>query len=210
MSISSKIRDARFSKAVFGGYKSEDVDKFLDEIQDDFQKFSLCQEELKSENERLKRKIEQFKAEESVIKRAIINSQQIADASLIDAGVKSKYILKDASEKAEQMVRIAKENADKKLEIAKKLQENTVRFKKDLIKCYQEQVEALRGLSEESVAEIEKELFKLDETTEKFSGGGEQKFMDIESRAVKDDLRARFLSELAVKNGLNKTKEIPI
>ncbi|MDR1364263.1 MAG: DivIVA domain-containing protein [Oscillospiraceae bacterium] len=204
----SQVRDARFSRAVIGGYKPCDVDKFLDEIQDTFREMSIQHNDLKEEIECLKRKIDQFRSEEATIRRAIINSQQIAEASVIDAGVKSKYILKDASEKANKMMSIAKSDAKKKLNISKRLYEHTEKLKGELIKRFEEQIAFLKNLPCDPITEIEEELFSVDSLTKNFNEEKEI-FSNVPEKSNEDanannegGIRAKFLSELAIQNGV--------
>jgi DivIVA domain-containing protein len=195
----AQVREIKFSRSAIGGYKPSEVDKFLDDIQDTFREMSIKNDELEDEIKRLNRQIERFKAEESSIRKAIINSQQIADATVIDAGVKSKYILKDASNKAAKILKIAKDGAEKRMEISKQLYERSENLKTDLIKRFEEQIKFLKSISSEPVSEIEKKLFMLDETAQKFSDDHEIFSISFED---KEDPRDKFLSELAVQSGI--------
>lgn len=168
MITANDIKNVRFGRKTMGGYNPGDVDRFLDDVHEAFKEFEAQNTKIRHEVEELNAKIEKFKDDEMSIRRAIINAQQIADASMIDAGVKSKFILKDASEKAAKIVELAKNDAQNKLSVSKKLYTAAKQFKDEIIKSYESQIVAIREINIENIMEIEKELFAIDETAKRF------------------------------------------
>jgi cell division septum initiation protein DivIVA len=119
--LKRELEDARFSRAAFG-YRSADVDNFMDELERKLDVAIAERDELVGLIEKLKNEILSLRSEKEAITRAIVNSEKIAQASVIDAGVKSKYILRDASEKAAKMMNSANDEYERKINEAKKTQ----------------------------------------------------------------------------------------
>ena len=117
--LKRELEDARFSRAAFG-YRSADVDNFMDELERKLDVAIAERDELVGLIEKLKNEILSLRSEKEAITRAIVNSEKIAQASVIDAGVKSKYILRDASEKAAKMMNSANDEYERKISEAKK------------------------------------------------------------------------------------------
>ena len=112
------IINVSFRKSNFSGYRSEDVDDFIDEVKDSYDlliKKNIEQKEtndaltaeiarLKKENEELKVYVDQYQKDEDEIKNALISAQKLSDASIREARHKAEIILKDANLKAERIV----------------------------------------------------------------------------------------------------------
>jgi len=126
------IINASFNKSNFGGYKTEDVDIFIDEVKESYElliKKNIEQKEanesLAEENRKLAKKIdllakkvEEYRDEENEIKNALISAQKLSEAAIREARHKAEIILKDAQMKADEKVAsIADEVEEKKEEL---------------------------------------------------------------------------------------------
>ncbi|MDR2073986.1 MAG: DivIVA domain-containing protein [Oscillospiraceae bacterium] len=163
-----KIRNVKFPRKAIGGYNPEDVDRFLDEVLESFEAIELQNKNLQIEIAELNVKVERFREEELEIRRAIVNAQQIADASVVDAGVKSKYIIKEASERAARVLSDARRDFEKTLEVSRQLYNATEQFKCDLLKSYDKQIGLINSVTFEKFVEIDNNLLKNDEFAQKF------------------------------------------
>ena len=123
------IINASFNKSNFGGYKTEDVDIFIDEVKESYElliKKNIEQKEanesLAEENRKLAKKIdllakkvEEYRDEENEIKNALISAQKFSEEAIREARHKAEIILKDAQMKADEKVAsIADEVEEKK------------------------------------------------------------------------------------------------
>ena len=112
------ITNVSFRKAGFSGYRTDDVDTFIDQVRDTveelIQKNQALRDEVAKEKEQtsqmqkkveiLAAKIEEYRSEEDEIKNALVSAQKLGDASIREARHKAEIILKDATLKAEHIV----------------------------------------------------------------------------------------------------------
>jgi len=204
------LGSVRFSRSMIGGYKASEVDKFLDELQEGCKKFFTERDGMVEEIAKLNRRIERFRQEEDLIKKAILNSEQIAQASMIDAGVKSKYILKDASEKAAKMVRHAREESEKEIKIAKKIHDNVENFKNEYLKKLNQQIDFIRSFKNISIKNFDDESFPSDNIVNKFGSIVDDISVEIFSGGAKqndENVRTKFLSEMATSDKKEEISE---
>ena len=165
--LKRSILDIRFSRAAFG-YKASEVDNFIDDLQ---QQISLAVKECNElilENERLKSELKEMKRAQDSITRAIANSEKIAQASVIDASVRSKYILSDASKKASAMVDAANSEYEKKINEAKKINDAVTMFSKSCIQKFEDQIEQMKKFSDIKVSLLDLKNFQIDDVAKQF------------------------------------------
>lgn len=165
--LKRELEDARFSRAAFG-YRSADVDNFMDELEQKLDKAITEREELFNLIEKLKNEILSLRNEKEAITRAIVNSEKIAQASVIDAGVKSKYILRDASEKAAKMVNSANNEYERKINEAKKLNDEIEAFVNDCIKKFGNQIESMKTFTKIPIKSLDLKKFQIDDVAKNF------------------------------------------
>lgn len=165
--LKRELEDARFSRAAFG-YRSADVDNFMDELERKLDVAIAERDELVGLIEKLKNEILSLRSEKEAITRAIVNSEKIAQASVIDAGVKSKYILRDASEKAAKMMNSANDEYERKISEAKKLNEEIEAFVSDCIKKFGNQIESMKTFSRVPIKPLDMKNFQIDDVAKNF------------------------------------------
>ena len=165
--LKRELEDARFSRAAFG-YRSADVDNFMDELERKLDVAIAERDELVGLIEKLKNEILSLRSEKEAITRAIVNSEKIAQASVIDAGVKSKYILRDASEKAAKMMNSANYEYERKINEAKKLNEEIEAFVSDCIKKFGNQIESMKTFSRVPIKPLDMKNFQIDDIAKNF------------------------------------------
>ena len=79
------IKNVSFRRANFGGYKPEDVDAFIDNMQISFEKLINENKELKLTIKKLNERIDKLHEEDSSIKNIILSAQKVAEKSLDEA-----------------------------------------------------------------------------------------------------------------------------
>lgn len=102
-----EIQEKTFEKAVFGGYDMQTVDEFLEPLTEDY--ITLYKENavLKSKMRVLVEKLEEYKAQEESMRKAMVSAQRNADNMIAEAERKAAQILHDA----EGMVRVPEAEA---------------------------------------------------------------------------------------------------
>ena len=109
-----EIQEKTFEKAVFGGYDMQTVDEFLEPLTEDY--ITLYKENaiLKSKMKVLVEKLEEYRAQEQSMRKAIVSAQRTADALVAEAERKSAQILNHAEADAQAK--------DADAEVAKQIQ----------------------------------------------------------------------------------------
>lgn len=91
-----EIQEQTFAKAVFGGYDMQQVDDFLEPLTEDY--ITLYKENavLKSKMKILVEKLEEYRAQEATMKRAMANAQATCDKMIAEAQAKCAAMMNDA------------------------------------------------------------------------------------------------------------------
>lgn len=91
-----EIQEQTFSKAVFGGYDMQQVDDFLEPLTEDY--ITLYKENavLKSKMKILVEKLEEYRAQEGAMKKAMANAQATCDQMIAEAQAKCASMMNDA------------------------------------------------------------------------------------------------------------------
>ena len=108
MFSAADIRDAIFSKAM-SGYKKEEVDQFLAQVEQDYRQFAKSVTEYENKIQTLEQEKETFKASSESIQAVLLNAQKLADQMVADAKAKSEEILQKAQTNIEVMTAQEKE-----------------------------------------------------------------------------------------------------
>ena len=92
-----QIDQISFRRATFGGYDMQSVDEFLEPLTEDY--ITLYKENalLKSKMKVLVSKLEEYRANESSMKDAIVNAQKTCDMMVKEAEAKCAQMLSDAN-----------------------------------------------------------------------------------------------------------------
>ena len=166
------VRSVQFEKNL-RGYRTEDVDRFLDKVeeqlkQDDEQAEQLRKQiaDLTAENQRLHRELQSYEADGEMLKSALINAQRMGENVIREANQKAEEIIHRANLRGDDIIRDANELLQKASDRAdeiineaneKKLAEEreydrvrleVTRFKSDVLNLYRSHVESLSRLPE--------------------------------------------------------------
>ena len=106
-----QIEDVSFRKAGFSGYKTEDVDNFVDGVIDKVRDLQLTNKELQARVDQLSKKVVKYEQQADSVQDAIITAEKTAKNIIREAELKAEAILKDAQTKSDEMIRNAEEAA---------------------------------------------------------------------------------------------------
>jgi cell division initiation protein len=154
------IINASFRKSNFSGYRTEDVDNFLDEVKDSYDLLIKKNVEQKEANESLTEqnnqlqkklevlaaKIEEYRTEEDEIKNALVSAQKLGDASVREARHKAEIIIKDANIKAERIISGTKEELVAQSQEFEQLKQTVSDFRSRLLSAYKEHLTLIDAL----------------------------------------------------------------
>lgn len=163
------IKNASFRRANFGGYKPEDVDAFIDDVQVSFEQLIAEKEELLSKVKDLSAKVDKFYEEDNSIKSVILNAQKIAEKTLDDAKSRTSDMINSAAEKSEKMINEAKKKVSISAEISDKLREESSKLRKQLEEIYEKHMKIIRDIPVDS-KEPKKSSSEIQEEPENFKG----------------------------------------
>jgi len=151
-----EIQEKTFEKAVFGGYDMQTVDEFLEPLTEDY--ITLYRENavLKSKMKVLVEKLEEYRAQEQSMRKAIVSAQRTADAMVADAERKCAQLMNDAG--AAQQTRDADAiiaQQTERINNAKKTAKNFIEVIEQDIRGHLELLEKLKNedLTEEELPE---------------------------------------------------------
>lgn len=147
----NEIRNVNFRKSNFGGYRAEDVEAFIDEVQLSYDSLLKENAELLKRLESLTAKLEEYQMEEDSIRNALMNAQKVGDASLRDAKHKAEIILKDATIKAEKIVSNAQMEIHRERDVIERMQRDIAEFKARLLKSYKDHLTLINNIPSEDI-----------------------------------------------------------
>lgn len=137
------IQGKEFEQSVLGGYRRDEVDSFLDELEADYRKLYNENTELVEKLKVCLAKIEDYKKDEEFLKTAIINAQKLNETTLKEIELREKEVEVSSKAKAAEIIASAEEQA-----------------KAILLKAERESADAVRAAREQCRAEIEAEQVK--------------------------------------------------
>lgn len=154
------IINASFKKSGFSGYRTDEVDHFIDQVKESYDSLMKKNLEQKEEYERLKaensqllekmkilaEKIESYRAEEDEIKNALVSAQKLGDASIRESRHKAEIIIKDANIKAERIITAAKNEVIGEQNELERLQKTVSDFRSKLLSAYKEHLTMIDAL----------------------------------------------------------------
>ncbi len=185
------VKQVSFRRANFGGYKPEDVDAFVDDVQDSYEKILEENKNLHSEIENLRSKIDKIYAEEGAIRKVILNAQNIAESSLNQAKEKTEEIVEKAVKKSNDLIDKAKEEVKIQNQISERLKAEAVSLKNKLKDIYKEHLEIIGKIpgdvrtendktKEKKIEEKKEKKDFIDISSEDISGGFSSAQSDVE------------------------------
>ena len=94
------LANARFQKASFGGYKHEEVDAIMDRAAQALEELTAENDDLRSQVLRLRSDLDEMRAEERLVKEAIVSAQRAAELLRADASREADLIREEARQGA--------------------------------------------------------------------------------------------------------------
>ena len=166
------VHSVQFEKS-FRGYRIEDVDRFLDRIEeqlknnaDEMERLQRQLDQLQGENQRLSKETEDYRADGEIMKSALINAQRIGENVIREANQKAEEIIHKANLRSDDIIRdandllqkatdradeIVREASDQRMLEEREYERvrlEVTRFKADVLNLYRSHVESLSRLPE--------------------------------------------------------------
>ena len=151
------IRNIQFTKSM-GGYKTAEVDPFIDKCADTVEALLREKAELTKKLEVLADKLVEYRNDEDNIRTALLSAQRLGDTVVREANHKAGLILEDANIKAEKITSVAKRNIQEEEAELERIKREVAAFKKKMLSMYRDHltlIDALPELKEEPPASPE-------------------------------------------------------
>ena len=158
MITSKDVRNKRFEKAAFG-YKQEEIDEFLSQLEAELDEMERERAEANSKIQVLADKVREYMRDEDALKDALLGAQKQGHLVIADAQEKADQIMAEAQEKAaaledEAVRQHAIKMEQNRAEIAKEkealieAQRQVADFKKSLFDMYKSHLELISSMPE--------------------------------------------------------------
>lgn len=158
MITSKDVRNKKFEKAAFG-YKQEEIDEFLYQLEAELDELERERAEANNKIQILADKVREYMKDEDALKDALLGAQRQGHQVIDEANEKAKAIIAEAQEKADALedeaVRQHEVAMEKnRQEIAKerdnlaKAQRQVADFKKTLFDMYKNHLELISSMPE--------------------------------------------------------------
>ena len=148
-----EIRQITFEK-VMRGYRTEDVESFIENIADQFEALEKEKKDLEEKLYLLAEKVEQYKAEEESIKTTLINAQRLGESIVSDARVKADNLIREATIKKNDIISSAYNEIEGTEDTLRQLKKEVSDFKRNILSLYKSHIESLSNLPEEKTEEV--------------------------------------------------------
>lgn len=161
-----EIKNISFRKANRGGgYHPDDVDSFIDDVVATFEQMKREKSDLIRKMDILANRIEKYRADEEIVRNALISSQRISDETIKDANEKAEGIIKDAEARAQLMVMDANKAVLAKKDEMLKLEKDAADMRDAVLAMYKKHIEVISELpTQQDVEELKAKLDESDKT----------------------------------------------
>ena len=141
-----EVSERAFTKA-FNGYNMSMVDEFLDILTSDYTTLYKENATLKAKMKVLVDKVEEYRATEDAMRKALLTAQKMADDLVAEAETKRSQLLQDAEADAKaRMAELQQSIRDEQMRLMA-AQQSTALYVNKLKELHQHELEFLDGLS---------------------------------------------------------------
>lgn len=156
MITAKEIREIKFTRSL-GGYKTTEVDDFLDRCADAMEELIKINDENERKMQVLAETVMDYRNQEDSIRSALISAQRMSESVISDARKQAEDIREAARVEAESMHEKAVADTAAELEELRRIRQEVADFKVKLLATYREHLTLIGildgGSSEEEVSE---------------------------------------------------------
>jgi len=209
MLTAEQIKKVSFRKASIGGYRTDEVDDFLNEAAKTFEALKKENDALAERVAEIQKKVDKLVEDKESINQTMITSEKFANRIKSEAKEEAARILKEARAQADSVIEDANERIIKEKQMIDKIIQESAGIRERLVRLFEQQIEALKKLPDQEDADkLKKELDKR-YPTETYSHAEEAAPIDDDTfstieEAVKD---ATALSEETAANAAEEAAD---
>ncbi|MBO5339935.1 MAG: DivIVA domain-containing protein [Oscillospiraceae bacterium] len=161
-----EVSERAFAKASFGGYNMAMVDEFLDILTVDYTALYNDNAVLKSKMKVLVDKVEEYRATEEAMRKALMTAQRMADQLVKEAEEKKATILQDAEREAADKIACIRQEVTNEEYRLTAAQNATAAYVARIKQLHQQELDYLDNLAQLTPAPKAEEVNKVDETAQ--------------------------------------------
>ena len=158
MITSKDVRNKRFEKAAFG-YKQEEIDEFLSQLEAELDEMERERAEANNKIQILADKVREYMKDEDALKDALLGAQKQGHQVIAEAQEKADAIIAEAQAKADELEDEAvrqhaeamernREEIAREKDALKEAQNHVSEFKKSLFDMYKSHLELISSMPE--------------------------------------------------------------
>ena len=148
MMTPQEVGSRSFTKATLGGYNLAQVDEFLDALTEDYTALYNENAILKNKLKVLSETVEEYRATDNAMRKALLAAQNMADAMVEEAKQKQAELVGEAEEAARKRMDELQVSIDAEEYRLRRAQESTAAYVKKLAELHDLEMEFLAGLGE--------------------------------------------------------------
>lgn len=148
MMTPQEVASHSFAKATLGGYNLAQVDEFLDALTEDYTALYKENTILKNKLKIVSDEVEEHRANEANVSKALLAAQQQADSIIADAEKKREALIGEAEKGAKGRISELEKAVAAEEYRLKKAQESTAAYVKKLAQAHEDEMLFLSGLGD--------------------------------------------------------------
>ena len=196
-----EVSERAFPKASFGGYNMAQVDEFLDLLTADYTSLYNENAVLKSKMKVLVEKVEEYRATEDAMRKALMTAQRMADELVKEAEAKKAQILSDAEGEAKELVaNIRKQAGDEEFRLSA-AQSATAAYVAKVRALHEQELRYLDGLSQLCPDAPVSQADPVEEAVEEIDDNVQRLVAQAMADATAENLKAQAAQEAAEGQG---------
>ena len=210
-----EIASKKFDKSAFG-YKTEEVDSYLDDVAAAMNELTAQNMELQNKLEILASKLEEYRQDENSMKEALLGAQKLGNTILKEAKEKAVELLNEAQLKSEEIRKNAVEESQKSLAGIKKdiekeqhtllmTQREVSNFKSKLLALYKSHLDTITSIPEIK----EKDSEAVESISSKLAENAAEPIAEAAPVAAPETEEAPKAAEPAVASSENEKNGVP-
>ena len=199
-----EVSEHAFAKATFGGYNMAMVDEFLDELTEDYTSLYKENASLKAKMKVLADSLEEYRATEKGMRRALLAAQQAAEEMVKDAESRKSVLVREAEADAhDKILELRRQVADEEARLAA-AQAATADFVAMVREACRKQEESLNSLS--FVTAVPTPADSVDETAQAIEASV-LKLIAQEDAQAAEAKKAELVEEIPAEEESQKAEE---
>ncbi|MBQ5310897.1 MAG: DivIVA domain-containing protein [Oscillospiraceae bacterium] len=156
MITAQEVRKKSFEQSKLG-YKTEEVDDFLDQIAAQLDEYEKSHEETERKMEVLVQTVRRYKDDEEAIKDAMVDARRQKQAIITEAQESAEKIIAAANVKADEIVGSTSDKLEKEQKALEQMQSAVKKFKTEILGMYKEHLKLITSLPADTDEEEEYE-----------------------------------------------------